>query len=124
MRKILLDEMFPESLAHALADDGHDVVAVVANPNLRSKLDEVIFEYAAAEDRVLVTMNIRDFAVIHQERIRARLPAPGLWLVPSRAFGSGRVGMDRALRALLLASRSGIWPQGGTAMFLPRAEDR
>ncbi len=59
--KLLLDEMWPHSVAEELRRRGHDVVAVTALPDLRGKSDEEIVEAALADGRVIVTENAVDY---------------------------------------------------------------
>lgn len=54
--------MHAPSIAGALAEDGHDVVAVAAEASLRGSPDADLLEHAATAGRVLVTENIVDFA--------------------------------------------------------------
>lgn len=58
--RLLLDEMFSPSLATALRDFGHDVIAVAERSDLRSMTDSEIFAWAANERRWLLTENVRD----------------------------------------------------------------
>ena len=44
-----------------LRDDGHDIVAVVSDPELRAQPDAEIFRRAAADRRRIVTENVKDF---------------------------------------------------------------
>lgn len=70
--KLLLDEMISWRIAVELRSLGHDVVAVKRDrPELESGLDPTVLAAAAAEQRAVVTNNIRDYRVAH-ERMRAR----------------------------------------------------
>lgn len=62
--RLLLDEMYPPILAELLREQGHDVVAVVAMPELGGVDDPVVLDAATTDDRCLVTENIRDFATL------------------------------------------------------------
>jgi hypothetical protein len=59
--KLLLDEMLPRSAAEELRARGHDVVMVIERTDLRSKSDEAIFAAAQAEQRAIVTEDIRGY---------------------------------------------------------------
>ena len=104
--KLLLDEMWPPEIAAQLRRRGHDVVAVVERPDLRSQPDRVIFATAQQEGRAVVTENVADFrplgaAALQQDRSHA-----GLILTSNGRFPrheprtSGR--LVTALDALLL----------------------
>ena len=61
--RLLLDEMLSPKIGAALEDRGHDVTVVTQRPDLMALHDdEPILAAAAAEDRVVVTVNIGDFA--------------------------------------------------------------
>ena len=59
--KALLDEQSSPQIAALLRQSGFDVEAVADRPDLVGRSDMVIFEVAAAEDRAVVTNNIKDF---------------------------------------------------------------
>ncbi len=62
--RLLLDEMYPPTLADILCQHGHDVVAVAARADLVGLDDAAVLAAATGEERCLVTENIRDFAVL------------------------------------------------------------
>ena len=64
--KILLDEMPPPGVAALLLDLGHEAVAVKERADLIGLPDEDLFRAATAEGRVVVTENVKDFAVLHR----------------------------------------------------------
>ena len=76
--KLLLDEMHAPAIAAALAQAGHDVVAVAADLSMRGSSDVVLLQGATESGRVLVTENIGDFSVLLQRRVAAREPHPGV----------------------------------------------
>lgn len=70
--KLLLDEMISWRIAAELRERGHDVVAVKRDrPELERQPDGTVVEAAAAEQRAVVTNNVRDFLVAY-ERVLAR----------------------------------------------------
>lgn len=70
--KLLLDEMISWRIAVELRNRGRDVVAVKRDrPALESRLDPTLLAAAAAEQRAVVTNNVRDYRAAH-ERMRAR----------------------------------------------------
>lgn len=62
--RLLLDEMFAPQIAEALRRRGHDVVALVADPELRALPDPEVYEWAGGQRRRVVTENVKDFRVL------------------------------------------------------------
>lgn len=71
--RFLVDECLPRDIETILADNGHDALHVL-EPGLRSSNDEQLWEFAATEDRVLVTADL-DFPLTDLPR------PPGLVLL-------------------------------------------
>jgi predicted nuclease of predicted toxin-antitoxin system len=70
--RLLLDEMISWRIAAELRGSGHDVVAVKRDrPRLESRFDPLVLTAAVAEQRAVVTNNVRDYRQAH-ERMRAR----------------------------------------------------
>ena len=89
---LLLDEMFSPTIAAELRELGHDVLAVADRPDLRSKSDEEIFAWASAEQRWLLTENVKDFRPIMLRALHAGSPRCRLLFTSGRAFpGPGRI---------------------------------
>ena len=59
--RILLDEHVWAGLTRELTERGYDVIHATDTPQVGSD-DEVLLAFAAAEGRVLLTFNVRDFA--------------------------------------------------------------
>ena len=79
MSGLLLDEMYPPSLAEKLRAQGHDVVAALTvEVGLASRSDDDVLAWAARNRRCVVTENIRDFA-----RLAPIMPHAGIILVAS-----------------------------------------
>jgi predicted nuclease of predicted toxin-antitoxin system len=117
---LLLDEMFSDTIAQQLRTNGHDVISVVAHPALVSLPDDQIFAYAAAEGRVLVTANIKDFMPLDSRYRAAGQSHPGLILVSTRTFPQNRgftTAITTALEALLTDANK---IQPGRVLFLTR----
>jgi hypothetical protein len=79
--KLLLDEMYPSSIAEGLRDRGHDAVAVTERVELHSLADADLFAAAQREQRAVVTENVRDFAPIANDYDGRRQAHHGLVLV-------------------------------------------
>ena len=85
--KLLLDEMFPPSIAEGLRRKGREVVAVQETPAPRGLSDPQLFVTAQLEHRVLVTENISDFVQVESAwRAEQEAPHSGLILVAPGAF--------------------------------------
>jgi predicted nuclease of predicted toxin-antitoxin system len=66
--KWLLDEMLPYATADALNECGHDATSVV-RAGRSGAADSAVFDYAVAEERVIVTENFADFTAILEQRL-------------------------------------------------------
>lgn len=90
--KLLLDEHYSDAIAAELRAAGHDVVAVVADPQLRAQPDSEVFRHAVASGRRIVTENIKDFRPLLLEAYASGDQAALLLLVPPNRFprGAGR----------------------------------
>jgi hypothetical protein len=118
--RLLLDEMFPKAMADQLNAKGHDVRAVVADPNFIGLPDEEILIGATEAGRALVTANIKDFMPIDARyRVTNRAHA-GLVMVSTKTFPQNRGYVTAVAGALdaLLGQDRGI-PAGGI-VFLQR----
>lgn len=108
--RLLLDEHYAEAIAEALRAHDHDVIAVVAMPELRGSPDDVVFGWAAAAGRRVVTENVKDFRPLLTHATAAERDTAPLLLVSPRRFPRG--GGDRtaaitaALEAWLTRSRA------------------
>lgn len=91
-KKLLFDEHYSEAIAAGLRAAGHDVIAVVADPDRRAQPDAEIFRRAATGDRRIVTENIKDFRPLFHQVHAAADPVARLLLVPPNRFprGAGR----------------------------------
>ena len=66
MARLFADENFPLPVVEALHRLGHDVVTMAdAGKAGKSLTDEAVLVLAAADDRVLLTLNRRHFVRIH-----------------------------------------------------------
>lgn len=66
MASFFADENFPQPVVEALRSLGHDVQTVLDTGNAgQSWSDESVLGYAAAEARILLTMNRRHFRRLH-----------------------------------------------------------
>lgn len=96
--------MFSDAIAQRLRANGHDVIAVVADPALVSLPDDQILAHASSAGRPLVTANIKDFIPLDGQCRAAGQSHAGLILVSTKTFPQDRsfVGaIAGALAALL-----------------------
>jgi hypothetical protein len=119
--RLLLDEMFSNSIAERLSDRGHDVVAVVADPALVALPDDEILAEAAAAGRALVTANIKDFVPLDARYKAAGRGHAGLVLVSTKTFPQDRSFTGAVVDALaaLLGTPNGVGPD--EVIFLARS---
>lgn len=82
--KALIDEQLSAGIAELLRRRGYDVVAVTERPDLTGRSDEHLMEVADAEQRVVITNNVKDFRPIAAARLAAGGGHAGLILVPSK----------------------------------------
>ena len=119
MSSLLLDEMFSDAIAQQLGAQGHDVIAVVADPALVSLPDDQILGHAAATARALVTANIKDFMPVDGQYRAAGQSHAGLILVSTKTFPQDRSYPRAVTRALAaLSGKDGI--QADQVIFLAR----
>jgi Domain of unknown function (DUF5615) len=118
--RLLLDEMFPRAMADQLNAKGHDVRAVVADPEFVGLADEEVLIGATEAGRALVTANIKDFMPIDARCRAAGRSHAGLVMVSSKTFPPSRgyvIAVTSALDALLAAD-GGV--RSGGVVFLAR----
>ena len=67
MARFYADEDFPHPVVEQLQSMGHDVLTVQAAGNANQKIpDRSVLDFATQDDRVILTMNRRDFIKLHQ----------------------------------------------------------
>jgi hypothetical protein len=118
---LLLDEMFPKTMADQLNAKGHDVRAVVADPDCVGLPDEEILVGAAEAGRALVTANIKDFMPIDGRYRATNRTHAGLIMVSTKTFPQNRTYVNAVTTALdaLLAVGGAMKP--GSVTFLAHA---
>ena len=99
--KLLLDEMWPHSVAEVLRQRGHDAEAVAERPDLRGAPDERLFAIGLVEERAIVTENVKDFRSLATTAIHAGRDRPLLIFTSSRAWPrAARATRGRLIEAL------------------------
>ena len=104
MRLLLDANLSGRRIARPLREDGHDVTALSERPDLEGLADPEVLALAAAEDRILVTRNSRDFAPLLREWAEAGRSHAGcvlIWTLKHDDVGPILEGIRR-----LLAERS------------------
>jgi hypothetical protein len=91
VRLILDANLSPKRIGSVLERAGHDVLSLASDPVLGALDDAQVLELAAAQDRILVTRNSRDFAPLLREWSEAgRHHAGGvlIWTLDHHEFGA------------------------------------
>jgi hypothetical protein len=68
--KLLLDEMLSPDIAALLRDRGYDVDAIAGSEHAELS-DHEVLDFARAQERAVVTNNVRDFRPLHSEAVVA-----------------------------------------------------
>lgn len=95
---LLLDEMFSPLIATELRKHGHDVMAVAADPALRSMTDAELYTWAGTEQRRVVTENVKDFRRLLLQDSERRIP--GVLFASARTFPRSRHAPGALIAAL------------------------
>ena len=108
--KALLDEQLSPQIAVILREEGHDVNAVAERDDLVGYSDRMVLEAAAAEDRAVVTNNVKDFRPLAAEWLAQGRTHPGLILLPSARTGtrSAVPALAEAIGSILRAHPDGL----------------
>lgn len=108
--KLLVDEMWPATLAEQLRRRGHDVVAVLEREDLVHAQDEAVFEAARREGRAVFTENVGDYVPLANACLGRGEDHFGLLLTSNSSYPRGHPRtLGRAVRALdhYMAEHSG-----------------
>ena len=94
--KLLIDEDAQDRvLVKLLKEAGHDVLTA-NEAGLTSQLDSAILSYASSTNRMLLTLNCRDFEALHQ----ATPNHPGIFVVYQEANPLKKMSFKAIVRAL------------------------
>ena len=105
--RFLLDEHISPLVARMAARKGLDVRAI-AGSALAGRTDRTVFRAAIEHDQVVVTYNIRDFAILYSTFLRGGAPIKGVIFVDSRTIpASDSKALTRALVRLAARIRRG-----------------
>ena len=103
--KLLLDEMYPATVAVQLRRRGHDAVSI-HDPDhrwLEGEPDVKVFTAALSEGRAIVTENVPDYRRLEMEALADGKAVPGLVFTTNRRFPRGRAGTVGHLVIALVA---------------------
>lgn len=81
--KALLAEQLSPQIAVLLRQAGLDVEAVADRPDLVGRSDKFVFDVASAENRAVITNNIKDFRPMAAQWLAQGRVHTGLILLPS-----------------------------------------
>jgi hypothetical protein len=116
--KLLLDEMYPATLAEALRSASIDALTVTERA-LAGRSDLDVFAAAIADGYVLLTENVADLACITADHLTAGHHHPGVLIALSSRFSRRPVGRG----ALVAAGRAiADEPLADRVVFLERIE--
>jgi Domain of unknown function (DUF5615) len=88
--RLLVDEMYPASIAEGLRARGHNAIAIVERPELRNLEDAEVFAAAQSERRAVVTENVADYIPIANDHDARGNAHHGLVLVHPARYPRGR----------------------------------
>ncbi|MDO8306841.1 MAG: DUF5615 family PIN-like protein [Actinomycetota bacterium] len=118
MNRLLLDEMLSPAIAESLRGQGIDAYGIAERPDLVGSPDPAVLELATREERVLVTCNTRDFAILDRAWMAAGRRHSGIVFVSTASFPQNR-GFVGAVAAALAGLASGnALPAPGQCQFL------
>lgn len=112
--------MLSPRIAEQLGEDLFDVLSVASHPLLVHLPDEEVLSFATVERRILVTLDIGDFAVLDAGwRVSGRIHA-AILLVSFAAFPQNRGFVGAVVRSIVQAHGDGRLPEPGQTSFLRR----
>lgn len=118
MRALLLDEMLSPRIAEALRADGADITAIAESAESKGTSDPDVLELAAAEKRILVTANIRDFAPLDATWAAQGRTHSGIVFISTSAYPQDRRWVGSVVEALRQRMADERWPGPGQVDFL------
>jgi hypothetical protein len=96
-------------IATALRERGHDVRAADEERALDGSTDEELLRIAAAEGRILITFDVKDFPVIARRWAEARRTHAGCAIVVGVDHGQCGAILDTIARQLAVRSQQTDW---------------
>jgi hypothetical protein len=105
-------------IARALRDAGHDVRAADEERELDGLTDEELLSIAAAEERIFVTFDVKDFPVIARRWAEAERAHAGCAIVVGIDHGEFSAILETIARELTARPRQADWTD--LTLFLAR----
>jgi predicted nuclease of predicted toxin-antitoxin system len=100
--RLLLDaNLSPRRVAAKLREVGHDVLALAEDVTFEGLADPQVLEFAASEQRILITRNSRDFAPLARQWAEAGRSHAGIiliWTLDHSQFAEIVAGVERQLQ--------------------------
>ena len=118
--QLLLDELLSGRIAEQLRARGHDAVAIVERPDAIQLPDDEVLALGASEERVVVTLNIADFALLDAAWTSQGPSHAGLLLLGAATFPQDRTFVGAVVTALDTAAQHTLLPGPGEMRFLAR----
>jgi len=108
--RCLLDEQLSREIARLLRERDLDARAAQERSGLVARPDEQVMDVAAAEQRALVTNNIKHFRPVAAERLARGAGHAGLILLPARhpRTRAATPSIAAAIEAIMRANPGGI----------------
>ena len=116
--RLLLDEMYPATVAEALRKAGVDA-ATVAELGLSGRSDLDVFTAAVADNHALLIEHVADFARIAADHLTAGHHHPGVLVALSSRFSRRPAGRGPLVAAVLGAAAA---PLDDRVVYLERAD--
>ena len=116
MRLLFDANLSGRRIARPLREDGHDVVALNERLEWEGLADPDVLTLAAAEGRILVTRNSRDFAPLLREWAEAGRPHAGcvlIWTLDTNELGPI---LDRLRRLFSARPEQSAWRDYSVAL--------
>jgi len=107
----LIDEMLPPATASELQRRGHDALSV-ADLGLIGQPDPAVFDCAVTQQRIIVTENFRDYAVLLEQRLRNNEPCVSVIFVRKADLS------PRGALPARLAARLHAWAEANPDPYL------
>jgi hypothetical protein len=116
--------MLSPKIAEQLRLRGHDAYAITERADLVGLSDEQVLVLGTDEDRVVITLNIADFASLHAEWQAQGRPHHGIVYVSTTTFPQDRTFLGSLLGSLDKIARAQQLPGPNETRFLSRASSK
>jgi siroheme synthase len=112
--------MLSPRITEQLRRRGHDAYAIIERADLVGLSDEQVLALGASEDRVVVTLNVADFAALHADWQAQGRSHSGIVYVSTATFPQDRAFLGALVESLDQATRSQDLPSPDETRFLRR----